>query len=530
MPAPPPPLGWGSWNSFSNTVDSKIVVQQAKAMVSSGLRAAGYKYVLIDEGWWLGTRDAKGNITVNPQQWPALAPGEKNGDMANIARYLHGLGLKPAIYTDAGSFGCSYLAPDIGPPEPHTGSLGHYDQDFLQFARWGFDYVKVDWCGGAKPNLDPAVQYGAIARAIERAAAFTGRTLYFSICDWGRQSPWTWAPGIGGLSRDMWRAGGDITAPIVDDPLHAHRRVSLANVLRNFDAGMHPQAQHTGYYNDLDMMVIGMRGMSLSADRVHMSLWSISGAPLILGADLTKLTKPQIEILANPEVLAVDQDPLGVQCIKVSGSKSGVEVWAKPLAQPGSRAVVLLNRRSYASRATVTWSSLGLDPASAAQVRDLWARKNLGPHTTRFQATIPPHGVMTLRITGKAKIADVYRPDELVRKERTKDRSSCVWCSADAYDKEVTESFSGIRARTVSTYVTIDYVNKCAAPVIGQLQADGQDATNVQFPSTLHTASGVGTVVVEVNLQRSSARNTVKISSTCPHSSFHVVALEVSRW
>src|SRR5580658_10258375 len=194
VPIPPPPMGWSSWNSFSNTVDSKVVMDQANAMVSTGMAKAGYEYINIDEGWWLGERDAEGNIAVDAKAWPALAPGEHGGDMANIVRYIHGLGLKAGIYTDAGADGCSTVGPDLGPSYPNTGSEGHYDQDFLQFAQWGFDYVKVDWCGGDKENLDPAIQYAEIARAIQRAEAISGHHLYYSICNWGKQSPHTWAP------------------------------------------------------------------------------------------------------------------------------------------------------------------------------------------------------------------------------------------------------------------------------------------------------------------------------------------------
>ena len=141
-------------------------MEQAKAMVSSGMKLAGYQYINIDEGWWLGARDASGNIVVEAKQWPALQPGEHDGDMSNIVKFIHAQGLKAGIYTDAGEAGCGFYGPDLGPPMPHTGSEGHYDQDFLQFAEWGFDYVKVDWCGGDHENLDPAVQYAEIAHAI----------------------------------------------------------------------------------------------------------------------------------------------------------------------------------------------------------------------------------------------------------------------------------------------------------------------------------------------------------------------------
>ena len=186
---PLPPMGWSSWNSFSNNIDSDIAVAQAKAIVSTGMHKAGYQYINIDEGWWLGKRDDAGNILVDPKAWPALKPGEQAGDMANIVRYIHSLGLKAGIYTDAGRDGCGTFFPDLGPGYPGEGSEGHYEQDFLQFAKWGFDYVKVDWCGGKKENLDPAVQYAEIARAIAKAVAVTGHPSLLFHLRVGRRQP-----------------------------------------------------------------------------------------------------------------------------------------------------------------------------------------------------------------------------------------------------------------------------------------------------------------------------------------------------
>ena len=224
-------------------------------------------------------RDAEGNFVVDPKAWPAIAPGEKPGDMANIVRFIHKLGLKAGIYTDAGLDGCGTFSPDLGPGYPHEGSESHYEQDFLQFARWGFDYVKVDWCGGDKENLDPAMQYAEIARAIARAESITGRRLYFSICNWGKHSPWTWAPNIGGLPAVVWRTGGDIVAPIVAGTKNADRRAELKeDASANSTRATTPRPQHTGFYNDPDMMVVGMPGLTEQQNRVHMALWAISGA------------------------------------------------------------------------------------------------------------------------------------------------------------------------------------------------------------------------------------------------------------
>ena len=210
---PLPPMGWSSWNSFSNTVDSEIVTEQARAMVSSGMKNAGYEYINIDEGWWQGQRDEQGNIVVAPNAWPALAPDERAGDMSNIVRYIHSLGLKAGIYTDAGANGCGTYSPDLGPGYPYTGSEGRYEQDFTQFARWGFDYIKIDYCGAGEENLDPANQYLEIVRALARAEAIAGHPMFLSICA-GKSSPWMWAPNIGGLLTDIWRTGSDIVAPV----------------------------------------------------------------------------------------------------------------------------------------------------------------------------------------------------------------------------------------------------------------------------------------------------------------------------
>ena len=398
-------MGWSSWNSFSNTVDSQVIVDQAKAMISTGMHKVGYQYINIDEGWWLGQRDEHGNIIVDPKAWPALAPGERAGDMSNIVRYIHGLGLKAGIYTDAGRDGCGTFSPDLGPGYPNEGSEGHYQQDFLQFAKWGFDYVKVDWCGGDKENLDPAVQYAEIARSDRKGAArHTGHHLYYSICNWGKQSPWTWAPNVGGVTADIWRTSGDIVAPIVAGSKNAGRRASFKKMLSNFDQGIHPEAQHTGFYNDPDMMVIGMPGLTDAQNRVHMSLWAISAAPLLVGADLTQLSDATLATLTNPAVIGIDQDALGLQAVKVLDEVGGLEVWSKRLSKPGERAVLLLNRADEASSIvvspiTVSWKDLGL-ASSSATVRDLWAGKDLGGFDEHYTATVPRGDAVLILVHG----------------------------------------------------------------------------------------------------------------------------------
>jgi hypothetical protein len=507
-------MGWSSWNSFSNTIDSQIVMEQAKAMVSMGMQKLGYQYVNIDEGWWLGERDSQGNIVVDPKQWPDLTPGERAGDMANIVKYIHSLGLKAGIYTDAGEAGCSFYGPDLGPPKAHTGSEGHYEQDFLQFAKWDFDYVKVDWCGGNGENLDPAIQYAEVARAICKAEAVTNHRLYYSICNWGKDSPWTWAPGIGGVTADIWRTSGDIVAPIVANTRNANRKASFPGMLGNFDKGIHPEAQHTGYYNDPDMMVIGMAGLSDSQNRVHMSLWAISGAPLIVGADLTKLSPATLATLTNPEVTAVDQDALGLQCVKVSVT-SGLEVWSKRLAgaarEESRRAVVLLNRTGSPAPITVQWSELGLAPDSAT-VRNLWTHEDLGQHANSYTATVGATDAVMLLVTGHEREGVRYAatPDsELPR--------ASAWCgncsevvSAGGVNSK-TWSFRGVKSQGGTTYVEIAYTNPGDAAALSALQVNGQTETVVAFPPT--GKGKMGSVTIEAGLQRGGTGNTLTFTA-----------------
>jgi hypothetical protein len=501
-------MGWSSWNSFSNTVDSQVIMDQAKAMVSTGMAKAGYQYVNIDEGWWLGERDAAGNIVVDAKVWPAVAPGERAGDMANIVRYIHGLGLKAGIYTDAGSEGC-FMYPDLGPVYKHVGSEGHYEQDFLQFAKWGFDYVKVDWCGGDKEKLDPAVQYAEIARAIAKAEAVTGHRLYFSICDWGNNSPWTWAPNIGGAPADIWRTSGDIVAPIVPHHKHSGRLASFIGVLSNFDEGIHPEAQHTGFYNDPDMMVVGMPGLTDAQNRVHMSLWAISAAPLLAGADLTTLSATTLATLTNPDVLAVDQDSLGLQGVKVASYGDGLEVWSKALSTSGQRAVLLLNRTGDAASITAHWSDLGLDESFSATVKDLWLRKDLGSFKSSYSVTVEPDdGVLILVHGSEGKLTTYAAPGGV------------------DVGKGQEVSFTHVVSRVPMAQVRITYNNPDKTPRYAALRVNGQIATKVAFPPT-GIGHALGAIWVQALLDRAGANNVLNFSAVCdPGPGIESIALQ----
>ncbi len=486
-----PPMGWSSWNSFSNTINSAITVAQANALHSSGLQKAGYVYVNIDEGWWVGERDSAGNIVVDPKAWPAIEPGERAGDMSNIVRYIHSLGLKAGIYTDAGKDGCS-MYPDIGPAYFHTGSEGHYEQDFLQFARWGFDYVKVDWCGGAKENLDPDFQYGEIARAIARAEKITGRKLYFSICEWGKDSPFTWAPGVGGADQAIWRTGGDIVAPVVAAGPHTERKVSLENMLRNFDRNYHPEAQHTGYYNDADMMVVGMPSLNAAQNRLHLALWAMAGAPLLIGADVTALDAATLADLTNPELIAIDQNPLGLEAVKVAENGPGLEVWSKFLSADGERAVLLLNRTYFPAPMSVRWKDLGLT-GSEATVREVWTEKTSAGIKDKYEATVPPQDAVLLLVNGTEGLFAHYTPD------------------ATDKDSDGSETrFSGIAA-SAATFVPvrIEYRNPTVETRIAALRVNEQASTRIALPPTGANGSSVW---IQVRLDRHENSNRIRFT------------------
>jgi len=372
-----PPMGWASWNSFAAKINYNVIKGQADAMASSGLKAAGYQYVNIDEGWWQGTRDSAGNITIDTAEWP--------GGMQAIADYIHGLGLKAGIYTDAGKDGCGYYYPTGRPAAPGSGSEDHYDQDFLQFSKWGFDFVKVDWCGGSKEGRDAKTLYQGISDAIKKATAQTGRPMVLSVCNWGEQSPWSWAPALS----TMWRTSQDI--------IYYGDAPDIKKVFSNFDSAQHATAQSPGHYNDPDMLIVGMPGFSLAQNRTHMAMWAISGAPLLAGNKLDSMSAETKGVLTNAEVIAIDQDPMGKQGTKVSDS-GGLQVYSKVLTGTNRRAVLLLNRSTAAAMITVRFADIGL--GATATVRNVWTATDLGSQTTSYGASVPPSDSVLLLVTG----------------------------------------------------------------------------------------------------------------------------------
>ncbi len=353
-----PPMGWSSWPKFGCNVDESLIKRQADALIRSGMRDTGYQYVNIDDCWEV-SRDNQGQIVADPTRFP-------DGIKA-LADYVHQKGLKLGIYTSAGRKTC----------QGRPGSYGHEQQDANTYASWGIDYVKDDWCDSA--GLDAQTQYTKMRDAL----AHTERPMVFSICEWGVNAPWVWGPRTGNL----WR-----TTPDIED--------NWLSMLSNLDSSsQHAAAAGPGHWNDPDFLEVGNGGMMESENRAQLSMWAIMAAPLIAGNDLPTMSSATATTLMNPEVIAVDQDLVGIQGTKVSDNGTGLQVWSKPLHAQRSRAIALFNRSDAAAKITVTWQEIGLAPGRAT-VRDLWAHADRGPFTDQYTAAIGAHDVVLLKIVG----------------------------------------------------------------------------------------------------------------------------------
>jgi alpha-galactosidase len=364
-----PPMGWNSWNKFACNVSEDLIRQTADAMVASGMKEAGYQYVVIDDCWQV-ERDSNGNIVIDAKRFPT--------GMKALADYVHAKGLKFGIYSDAGTKTC----------QGRPGSRGYEFQDARQYAAWGVDYLKFDWCSSS--TQDARSSYELMRAALDAS----GRPIVFSICEWGTAKPWLWAKGVGNL----WRTTGDIS-----DKWEDHKKWPDGSCCSNGmvdildqQVGLESYAG-PGHWNDPDMLEVGNGGMTTAEYRAHFSLWAILAAPLIAGNDLRDM-KPEIrEILTHKEVIAVDQDPAGNEGRRVR-KNGNVEVWSKVL-QDGSRAVVLFNRGTEDAEIGVSWEELGYPAHLSAKVRDLWQAKDLGEHKGTFSATVAPHSVVMVTVT-----------------------------------------------------------------------------------------------------------------------------------
>jgi alpha-galactosidase len=353
-----PPMGWNTYNRFGCNIDEALIRGAADAMVASGMRDAGYKYVVIDD-CWEGARDADGRLQPDPKRFAS--------GMKALGDYIHSKGLLFGIYSDAGVKTCA------GRPA----SQGHEYQDAAQFAAWGVDYLKYDWC--TTYTRDGQEAYTTMADAIRA----TGRPIMLSICDWGTNKAWVWGKTVG----DLWRTTGDIYDHWSGTRTYERGMLNIVDL----NEPLYPFAG-PGHWNDPDMLEVGNGGMTDTEYRSHFSLWAMMAAPLIAGNDLAHMSEATKAILMNREAIAIDQDALGRQGRRVR-TVGQTEVWSRPLVG-GRRAVLLLNRGETAAQITADWLDLDYPATIKAKLRDVWAHRDLPTAKGAFTATVQPHGVV----------------------------------------------------------------------------------------------------------------------------------------
>ena len=358
-----PPMGWNSWNHFAEKVDDATVRAQADALVSSGMRDAGYLYVNIDDTWE-GERDAAG----------VIHPNAKFPDMKALADYVHSKGLKLGIYSSPGPKTCAGYA----------GSYGHEEQDAQTYAAWGIDYLKYDLCtlGEQLEKVEPAEARRIMRAAYDKmhqALLKTGRPLVYSLCEYGYDSVWRWGASVGGNS---WRTTGDI----------ADNYARMAEI--GFGQAGLASFAAPGHWNDPDMLEVGNGGMSTAEYRTHLSLWALLAAPLLAGNDLAHMTPETVAMLTNRDIIAIDQDRAGRQGDRV-WAEGKFEVWARTLAD-GSKVVALFNRHDIYDQLQVDFSKLGY--SGPVRAHDVWANSDLGKLPLHWATIVPGHDVVLLHL------------------------------------------------------------------------------------------------------------------------------------
>jgi alpha-galactosidase len=372
-----PPMGFNTWNTFQTNINEQMLENMVDSFISSGMKDAGYKYFVLDDGWMAMHRDTNGSLVADPQKFP--------GGMKKLVDYVHGKGLKFGIYNCAGTLTCG----------GYPGTRGYEYQDARLYASWGVDYLKYDWCNTDSINAQEA--YTTMSKAIKIA----GRPMIFSLCEWGNHKPWLWAKNVGHL----WRTTGDIGAGfgrLVNKGTWS--ALGVTGILDQQE-GLRKYAG-PGHWNDLDMLEVG-NGMSYNEDKAHFSLWCMMAAPLMAGNDLRKMTSQTKSILTNKDVIAVDQDILGIEGFKYSVI-DGLEIWIKPLAN-NELAICFLNRSAKHQTVIHNWkdhpirdtlSGINIDfNTSAYKIYDLWLKKPLGNTNRALKTDIGINDVVMVKVT-----------------------------------------------------------------------------------------------------------------------------------
>ena len=367
--APTPPMGWMTWNMFKGDISEQLIKETADAMVESGLRDAGYKYVFIDD-LWQGGRDNRNNIIPDPKKFP-------NGIKA-LADYVHSKGLKLGIYSDAAQLTCGGC----------TASYGFEEQDARTFASWGVDYLKYDYCNAPEDSATARLRYKTMADALSKS----GRDIVLGICEWGQRNGEEWCEHVGG---QLWRTSSDMRDMWKD--IVNQGGAGILDII-NVTAPLSKQVRH-GQWPDMDMLVVGLNGKGgPSSDlggvgctyteyQTQMSMWCMMSSVLALSNDLRHLTPEDKRILLNKEIIAIDQDPLGKAAERVV-NEAGHQVFVRPLAN-GSHAVAILNSGDKAQRLSVSFKQLGL--TGKYTVRDVWQHRDIARGATKWGGKVQAH-------------------------------------------------------------------------------------------------------------------------------------------
>jgi alpha-galactosidase len=357
-----PPMGWNSWNKFGCDVSETLIRQMADALAATGMKDAGYQFIVIDDCWQV-ERKNDGTIVADTSRFQS--------GMKALADYVHDKGLKFGVYSDAGTKTC----------QGRPGSHGFESKDAPQYAAWGVDYLKYDWCHAE--GIEPREAYATMRRALDA----TDRPIVFSICEWGTSKPWTWARGIGHL----WRTTGDI-----QDCWDCKKEWGGLGwtIILDLNADLAPYSG-PGAWNDPDMLEVGNGGMTAAEYRAHFSMWAMLAAPLMAGNDLRTMSAETRAMLTNHDVIAIDQDPLGKQATRIRDD-GDQEVWARPLAD-GGEAIALLNRGTKPAEIGVKWAAAA-PTDRVSTVRNLWSHQEQPAAADGYAAVVPAHDVVMIRI------------------------------------------------------------------------------------------------------------------------------------
>lgn len=373
--APTPPMGWNSWNTFQTAINEKMIMEIADALVSSGMKDAGYRYLVLDDGWMAMERDSLGNLVPDPVKFPH--------GLKAVVDYVHAKGLKFGLYNCAGTLTCA----------KYPGTRGYEYQDARNYAAWNIDYLKFDWCNTNGINAKEA--YTTMSKALRKA----GHPMIFSLCEWGVNKPWQWGEPVGQLWRtteDIYQVFDSVHNQGTWDALSVMRIADLQDTLRKYAGPDH--------WNDPDMLEVG-NGMTYEEDKTHFSLWAMMAAPLMAGNDIRKMSPQTKEILTNKHIIAIDQDPAGIQGFKYA-DKDSLQVWFKPLQQ-GDWAVCFVNRSSHDMPVTFNWKQTPVtDSVFHYTVEknidyilyNVWTGKQEGTTKKPLNAQLKSHDVLMFRL------------------------------------------------------------------------------------------------------------------------------------